>query len=305
MGYLEGVHRSDGGRTQVEEDVLPESLREGSAGDLYRLPEDAAGFVHAPSINHATAAAVLRNGYLTHATPDDPGRLAVDLSSRRVRRAKELMDGVRNGQPLEVLLGIELERGMHDATTRATDPVVLNDLKPALRQAFPIKRTRIPPAGHPDDEPVVVPDFSVVNGLDVVAAGDGWPAGVPGLPALSTAEDRRAQGDPAPGDGLPRRAQGRDDDRDGLPAGAGQLRPVGRRRAVAVGGRAAAGDRGDQLVAGHRPVVHPAADHRARPGRDGEPVAGDRDDAASPAGAAAQRLARRAAGRPGDLRLRR
>jgi hypothetical protein len=152
------VQRTSGRRAQIEESALPESLREGR-GDLFQLTDSAAGFVHAPSLNHATAAAVLRNGYLTHATPDDPGRLAVNLSSRRVRRAKELMDGVRNGQPIEVLLGIEFERGMHDATTRATNPVVLNDLKPVFRQAFPIKRTRIPKAGHPGDAPTIVPDF--------------------------------------------------------------------------------------------------------------------------------------------------
>ncbi|WP_027155705.1 hypothetical protein [Mesorhizobium sp. WSM2561] len=184
VGYLENVRAVPGRRKPLEESTLHESLREGH-GDLFS-PADGAGFVHTPSLNHATAAAVLRNGYLTHATPDDPGRLAINLSSRRVRRAKELMDGVRNGQPIEVLLGIEFERGLHDATTRPVSPVVLNDLKPAFRQAFPIKRTKIPKAGHPGDAPEIVPDFSVVNGLDVIAAAETFPAGVPGLPALST-----------------------------------------------------------------------------------------------------------------------
>jgi hypothetical protein len=187
LGYLENVKRARDRRVPIEESELHESLREGH-GDLYRPIDSAAGFVHAPSLNHATAAAVLRNGYLTHATPDDPGRLAVNLSSRRVRRARELMDGVRNGQPIEVLLGIEFERGMHDATTRATNPVVLNDLKPTFRTAFPIKRTRIPKEGHPGDAPTIVPDFSVVNGLDIIAAADTFPVGVPGLPALSSAK---------------------------------------------------------------------------------------------------------------------
>lgn len=187
VGYLESVRRAPSGRRMpIDESELHESLRQG-AGNLFRLPDDAAGFVHTPSLTHATAAAVLRNGYLTHATPEDPGRLAVDLSSRRVRRAQELMDGVRNGQPLEVLLGVECERAMHDATTRASGPVVLNDLKPALRQAFPIKRTRIPRAGHPDEAPTIVTDFSVVNGLSIIAAADTFPDGVAGLPPLSAA----------------------------------------------------------------------------------------------------------------------
>ena len=40
------------------------------------------GYIHAPSLNHAATAAVLRSGYLANATPDAPGALAVNLSSR-------------------------------------------------------------------------------------------------------------------------------------------------------------------------------------------------------------------------------
>ncbi|MFD3458314.1 hypothetical protein ACFWVM_01250 [Nocardia fluminea] len=183
VGYLENVRGDEGQRRPLADSALHESLR-GEGGDLF-TPTDPAGFVHAPSLNHATAAAVLRNGYLTHATPEDPGRLAVNLSSRRVRRANKLLQGVRNGQPLEVLLGIEFERGLHDATTRHTNPVVLNDLKPVFRQAFPIKHTKIPHAGHPEQVPEIVPDYSVVNGLDIIAAAT-FPARVPGLPTLTT-----------------------------------------------------------------------------------------------------------------------
>jgi hypothetical protein len=40
--------------------------------------------------------------------------MAVDLSSRRVRLALHLLDGVRAGQPLGALLGYRLERGLHE-----------------------------------------------------------------------------------------------------------------------------------------------------------------------------------------------
>jgi hypothetical protein len=185
FGYLENVRRSDARRRPLDEGALPEALR-GGKGDLY-APTDGAGYVHAPSLNHATAAAVLRNGYLTHATPDDPERLAVNLSSRRVRRARELMEGVSHGQSLEVLLGIEFERGLHDATTRHATPVVLNHLKPVFRLAFPIQRTRIPATG--DDEPKIVPDYTVANGLAIAATPDAFPAGTAGLPALDSAQE--------------------------------------------------------------------------------------------------------------------
>ncbi len=74
------------------------------------------GYVHAPSITHATTAAVLRSGYLTH-NPDaaGSGALSVDLTSARVRSALHLLDGVRQGQPMGALLGYLIERALHEA----------------------------------------------------------------------------------------------------------------------------------------------------------------------------------------------
>ncbi len=72
------------------------------------------GFVHAPSLAHATTAAVLRSGYLSHQGAAEGNLLAIDLSSRRVKLAKWLIEGVRNGQPLGALLGYRFERGLHE-----------------------------------------------------------------------------------------------------------------------------------------------------------------------------------------------
>jgi hypothetical protein len=71
------------------------------------------GYVHAPSLAHATTAAVLRSGYLTHQASGS-GACAIDLSSARVRRAQQLLDGVRAGQPLGTLLGYQFERALHE-----------------------------------------------------------------------------------------------------------------------------------------------------------------------------------------------
>jgi hypothetical protein len=73
------------------------------------------GYVHAPSINHATTAAVLRSGYLSHQQSGSQAA-AIDLSSTRVRLAQNLLDGVRTGQALGALLGYQLERALHAAT---------------------------------------------------------------------------------------------------------------------------------------------------------------------------------------------
>ena len=72
-----------------------------------------AGFIHAPSLNQSTTAAILRAGYLAH-SGGATRPFEVDLSSGKVRLAMHLLDGIRQGQPLGALLGYRLERTMHD-----------------------------------------------------------------------------------------------------------------------------------------------------------------------------------------------
>jgi len=184
-GYLENVRLMRERRMPLADDALPPPLRENKE-NLYVQPRNG-GFVHAPSLNHATAAAILRNGYLTHASPEERDKLAVNLSSERVRRAKYLIDGVRNGQSLEVLLGYLFERGLHDWTTRAVNPVILDHLKPIFRKAFPIRKTKIPRQGYPEPAEVIE-DYEVVNGLDLGSTTAAFPYGVSDLPALDASQ---------------------------------------------------------------------------------------------------------------------
>jgi hypothetical protein len=97
------------------------------------------GHVLAPSLNHATTAAVLRNGYLVNASPSDPDLFAVDLSSARVRVALQFLEGMRNGQSLGALLGYELERRMHDRYAEAEVDFLIYE----VRRAFPLVAKRI------------------------------------------------------------------------------------------------------------------------------------------------------------------
>ncbi len=76
-------------------------------------PVASAGYVHAPSLMHATTAAVLRSGYLSHRNGTQ-SPFQIDLSSDRVRLGLHLLDGVREGQPLGALLGYRLERTLHE-----------------------------------------------------------------------------------------------------------------------------------------------------------------------------------------------
>ena len=83
------------------------------SGDIL-YDEKNKGYIHAPSINQAVTAAVLRSGYTNRATQNMVDPLSVNLSSERVRCAMDIMDAISNGQEINVLLGYELERRLHD-----------------------------------------------------------------------------------------------------------------------------------------------------------------------------------------------
>ncbi len=73
------------------------------------------GHIHAPSLDHATTAAVLRSGWNAFGTDEEGGPLTIDVSSARIRAATSLIEGVRSGQELGRLLGGRFERRLHDA----------------------------------------------------------------------------------------------------------------------------------------------------------------------------------------------
>jgi hypothetical protein len=114
------------------------------------------GFVHAPSLTHASTAAILGSGYLAHAPRDGRHPLAIDLSSQRVRTAEWLLDGVRNGQPLGALLGYRLERGLHE---RSRDRLIAR-----LRQFAPLQ-TPATVEGVSDGTAEAIAARNVVDGL--------------------------------------------------------------------------------------------------------------------------------------------
>jgi hypothetical protein len=100
-----------------------------------------AGYIHAPSINQATAAAVLKNAYLTHSSSDQPDIFAINLSSERVRLAQNILDGIRNGQSLPALLGYRFERALHDKHSLGQGEVDV--LIYPMRMAFPLVSKQI------------------------------------------------------------------------------------------------------------------------------------------------------------------
>ena len=160
-GFVENVGQE--GRTKVS---VPAPIRPPGNAQVHKLNGNA-GFVHTPSLNHATAAGVLFAGYRANAKKGNSERYEVNLSSDRVRRALHLYQGVQNDQPIEALLGYQFERALHERTT-ATPATNLNQYIYELREKFPIEGASLPPAGSEAQENV--PVYPVVNGLSLIEA---------------------------------------------------------------------------------------------------------------------------------------
>ncbi len=124
------------------------------------------GYIHAPSLNHAVTAAVLRNGYLSEATPTQPDLLTVNLSSERVRLALETLEGIRNGQSLGALLGYRFERKLHEE-----DPAMFV-FTYQLRKKFPLVANQIKSTKDTtEEEQEAIAARNVVNGYALLKKG--------------------------------------------------------------------------------------------------------------------------------------
>ncbi|KQY24720.1 hypothetical protein ASD16_04235 [Cellulomonas sp. Root485] len=119
-------------------DVLTETPP-GEPGPLLSAVEDP-GFLHAPSIHQAQVSALLRNAHLAHGGGTDTP-FAVSLTSERVRLARSVVDGVRAGRSVNVVLGYLVERDLHD---RGLDEAVDN-----AREVSPLPgEEHLPPAAR-------------------------------------------------------------------------------------------------------------------------------------------------------------
>ncbi len=134
---------------------------------LFRDPGNG-GYIHAPSLNQAVTAAVLRNAYQS-----GHERLAVNLSSERMRRALYLLDGIRQGQTLNALLGYQLERGLHDGANKYG--VELDEFIAPLRRLFPLVANRIATSRTTTNAETIAAR-NVVDGLKLkkFVENEGW-----------------------------------------------------------------------------------------------------------------------------------
>jgi len=189
FGWLENIRPKS--RTAVPADSVPAPVRPSGNQPVYE-DADNGGYVHAPSLNQASAAAVLRSGYLSHADAGRPGAMAVNISSDRVRRALFMLQGIRNGQTLEALLGYQFERGMHDRGSADTALVRLNLYIYDLRDRFPIEQHQVRQQGSSLEPVVSLPPTDVVNGVTLAETTIAFPYGATGDVAAASPGEREA-----------------------------------------------------------------------------------------------------------------
>jgi hypothetical protein len=187
-GWVTDVRRATD-KQPVPAESIPSELRPAIDGPVFTFAKNG-GFVHTPSLVHAVTAAVLRNAYLTHAEPERADRMAVNLSSARVRTAIQYIEGLQNGQDLGALLGYQLERSLHEGHPG----VELDQFVYVLRARFPLLSKKLTPA--PDGTPAeVVEARNVVNGYDLLdfTKDKPYPYGIAGLPPAGVQADSIVQ----------------------------------------------------------------------------------------------------------------
>ncbi|MDZ4702282.1 MAG: hypothetical protein SH848_00025 [Saprospiraceae bacterium] len=130
------------------------------------------GYLHLPSLAHASTAAILRAGYLGHRADTQTEALSINLNSPRVRQAMQLLEGMQSGGGLGEILGHYFERNLHENQ--------LDRYRLDLRQVFPLKAME------------GTPDTTLLGNLDGLALLKAYAANATGW--LNQVRTENAQG---------------------------------------------------------------------------------------------------------------
>ena len=177
----------------------------GGYGFVENLAADSDGdepeYIHAPSEQHATTAAILRSGATAHESDEGKNALSVDLSAARVRQGLRLISGVRRGQSLGALLGYRFERRLHEETVASAHEETDADAHEInlmahlddFRAEFPSKQGKLKRPDERKDESKSERQRELtaresLDGFRLLKRWDEYPFGIEALPDENSAE---------------------------------------------------------------------------------------------------------------------
>ncbi len=155
------------------------------------------GYVHAPSLNQAATAAILRNAYDSNKEAGSGNPFAINLTSNRVRIANNFLEGIRNGQSLSALLGYQFERGLHDKYSLGQGEVDMF-IYP-LRKAFPLVADNLKDTKSENTDSIdTIQANNVIDGLKLIqyvqnSSVKTYPFGLPSTYNLPAANANQAK----------------------------------------------------------------------------------------------------------------
>ncbi len=166
-GWLENLEKD------TERIVTEEIIYEDNEGDddgekvvkeIFLLDEnrnDDGGIIHCPSPAQSLTATIFKNSYLSHEDEvESSNPFTLNLTSDRIQKSERFMEGIRQDQPIEALLGYQLERMLHDKG--------MNTDIYTLREKYPLEVNIVNRADNNPD--VGFTQLSVIDGLKVIEA---------------------------------------------------------------------------------------------------------------------------------------
>ncbi|MBD2769867.1 hypothetical protein IC235_18410 [Hymenobacter sp. BT664] len=146
------------------------------------------GYIHTPSLNQAAAAAVLRSGYATRGNTTTGDTLSVNIASERIRYSLDILEGLKNGQSLSVLLGYAFERFMYENSTYPAG-IIIDPFIDSLRVAFALPVNTVnytaPTPSAPNQAQNVLDGQRLINAFQAAAGNLATMLTTAGIPASS------------------------------------------------------------------------------------------------------------------------
>jgi len=138
-----------------------------------RSESDGPEYIHAPSEQHATTAAILKSGSDAHDADEGENVLALDLSAERVRAGLRLIRGVRRGQGLPELLGYRFERRIHEVTLDPDEPNLMQ-YADVFREKYPRKVGDVEKPDSNDLQEERLKELAARDTVDGLALFEDW-----------------------------------------------------------------------------------------------------------------------------------